>query len=74
MEILFFFTSVQHYATQRATLATIVIEILLKNKLNHLGNQVQLYLYGHESKSNIDNRAILLSTIKYAKDSRRFST
>ena len=62
------------YATQRATLATSVIEILLKNKLNHLGNQVQLYLYGHDSMSNIDNRAIFLSTIKYVKDSRRFST
>ena len=48
-----------------ATLASSVV-FLLKNKLNHLGNQVQLYLsiYGHDSMSNIDNRVILLTTIK----------
>ena len=59
------------HATQRATS---VIGILLKNNLNHLGNQVQIYLYGHDSMSNIDNKAILLSTIKYIKDTERFST
>ena len=62
------------HATQRVTLATSVIGILLKYNLNHLGNQVQIYLYGHDSMSNIDNKAILLSTIKYIKDTERFST
>jgi len=47
-----------------ATLATTVIGILLKNNLNHLGNQVQLYLYGHHSMSNIDNKAIILNIRK----------
>ena len=37
------------YVTQRATLVTGVNEILLKNNLNHLENQSQLYLYGHDS-------------------------
>ena len=45
-----------------------------KNNLNHLGNQVQLYLYGHTDMSDTDNKAILLSTIKFIKDTRRFST
>ena len=62
------------YTAQRATLAASVIGILLRNNLNHLGNQVQLYLYGHGAISDTDNKAILLSTMKYIKDTRRFST
>ena len=61
------------YAAERATLAASVIYILLRNNLNHLGNQVQLYLYGHVSISDTDNKDILLSTMKYIKDTRRFS-
>ena len=69
-----FLFSCPSYAPQRATLATSVIDILQRNNLNRLGNQSQLYLYGHQSISFTDNRNILLSTIKYIKDTRRFST
>mgnify|MGYP003717955363 CR=1 FL=1 len=62
------------YVTQRATLTTSVNEILLKHNLNHLVNQSQLYLYGHDSINFTDNRKILISTLKYIKDTRRFST
>ena len=62
------------FAIQRATLTTNVNEILLKNNLNHLGNQLELYLYGNDSINFVDNRKILISTLKYIKDSRRFST
>ena len=62
------------YVTQRATLVTGVNEILLKINLNHLENQFQLYLYGHESISYADNSNILIATLKYIKDTRRFST
>ena len=62
------------YVTQRATLTTSVNEILLKNNLNNLENQSQLYLYGHDSINFTDNRKILISTLKYIKDTRRFST
>ena len=55
------------HATQRAALAANVIGILLNYNISHLGNLVHLYLYGHESISNIDNKAILLSPIKYIK-------
>ena len=55
------------YATQRANLAVKVIDILQRNNLNHLGNQLELYLYGHRSLNPIDNRNILLSTIEYIK-------
>ena len=62
------------YATHRATLAARVIEILQRNNLNHLGNKPELYPYGHQSLNLSDNKKILLSTIKYIKDSQRFTT
>ena len=48
------------YATQRATLAANVIQILLKNNLNHLGNEFRLYLYGNNTLNDTENKAILL--------------
>ena len=62
------------YATKRATLAVSVIHILQKYNLNNLSNQSHLYLYGHGTINLEDNRNILLSTIKYIKETRRFST
>jgi len=62
------------YAHQRAILAGSVIQILLKNNLNHLANEVRLYLYGDDSMSDTDNKDILRSTIKYIMDTDRFST
>ena len=61
------------FSTQRATLVTSVNEVLLKNNLSHLGNELQLYLYGHDSIDYVDNRRIIISTLKYIKDSNRFS-
>ena len=62
------------YATEKANLAVKVIDILQRNNLNHLGNQLELYLYGHRSLNPIDNRNFLLSTIEYIKDTQRFSS
>ena len=62
------------YAIQRVALAVNVFDMLQRKKLSHLGNQPELYLYGHSSLDLIDNRQILLSTIKYVKDTTRFST
>ena len=61
------------YATHRANLAGKVIEILQRDNLNRLGNQLELYLYGHRSLNLIDNRNIFVSTIKYIKDTQSFS-
>ena len=69
-----FLFSCLFFATQRATLASSVIEILQKYNLNHLGNQSHLYLYGHQTINFDDNRKLLLSTIKYIKETRSFST
>ena len=52
----------------RAALAATIIEILQRNNLNHLGNLAELYLYGHQLLNRTDNKTILLSTIKYIKD------
>ena len=61
------------FAIHRATLASNVIQILRKYNLNRLGNQSHLYIYGHPIINLADNRIIILSTIKYIKESRRFS-
>ena len=60
------------YATQRANLAVKVIDILQRNNLNHLGNQLELYLY--RSLNPKDNRNILLSAIEYINGAQRFSS
>ena len=53
---------------------TSVKEILLKVNLIHLENRSNLYLYGDPSINYSDNRNIILATIKYIKDTQRFST
>ena len=62
------------FTAQRETLANGVIGVLQKYNLNHLGNQSSLYLYGHQTVNFVDNRKILLSTLKFIKETRRFST
>ena len=66
-----FFCSCRFYAIQRVTLADSVRIILQNNNINYLENQSQLYLYGHQSINSTENRKILLSTIKYIKDTLR---
>ena len=66
------------YAIQRVTLAVNVIDIFQRKNLSHLGNQPELYLYDPPPPPPpldlINNRQIILSTIKYVKDTTRFST
>ena len=69
-----FLFSCPFYATQRATLMTSVNEILHKASLNRLVNQSQLCLYGDPFLSNSDNKKVILSTLKYIKETQRFST
>ena len=68
-----FLFSCPSYANQRAILTTSVNEILQNSNLNDLRNQSQVYLYGHRSINYSDNRKILLSTIRYIKNTRRFA-
>ena len=61
------------YASKRASLATEVIPILIRNNLNHRSDDEKLYLYGDDSISDHDNKAILLATIRFIKATNRFS-
>ena len=67
-----FLLSCPFYAKHRAVLVSTVGDILKKNNLA-LPGDVKLYLYGHSSINNSDNREILLSTIKYITETNRFS-
>ena len=69
IQIIFYFL-----ALQRVTLVNSVKEILIKVNLIHLEDQSKLYLDGDPSINNSDNKKILLSTIKYIKETQRFST
>ena len=42
--------------------------------LSHLEDHSELYLYGDPSINGLDNKKIILATIKYIKETRRFST
>ena len=61
------------YTNHRVTLTTRVNVIIQKYNLNHLSNQSHLYLYGHRTIDFADNRIILLSIIKYIKETQSFS-
>ena len=65
-----FLFTYSRFANHSANLAVTLIEILRRNNLNLLG----LYLYGHRSLNLIDDRKILLSIIKYIKDTQHLST
>ena len=53
-----------------------VNNILINNNLNYPTNfplnELNLYLYGHPSISPVENRSILMATIKFIKDTHRF--
>ena len=61
------------YTNHRAVLVSTVSDILQKNGVARSGNELQLYLYGHPSINDSNNRKILLSTIKYINETNRFS-
>ena len=61
------------YALKRIPLAETVVPLLPPRNLAFLQNDVNLYLYGHGKLSENDNRIIILSTIKFIKDSNRFN-
>ena len=61
------------YIMTRAKLVANVTNILQKHNLNYLGNESHLLLCGHGSLSSLENKQILLSTIRYIKVTRRFA-
>ena len=69
-----FLLSCPFYVIKRETLVSSVNEILLKANKNHFESRLQLYLYGDPSINNSDNKNIILSTIKFIKETQRFLT
>ena len=65
------------YNSKRDALKKSVNEILVKNNLNYPENfpvqELNLILYGLPKISLADNRSILKATLKYIKESNRFS-
>ncbi len=61
------------YIAQRLNLRSTVTNILHANNLIQLVDDTEIYLYGHISLMPDVNKAILLSTISFIKNSNRFS-
>ena len=68
-----FLFSCSIFAIQRTSLRASAAKILQKYNLDDLINNFRLYLYCHRTINLIDNRIILLSTIAFIKDTKRFS-
>ena len=64
--------------SKRAVMKRSVNEILLKNNLNYLANfpvnELNLYLYCISTISLSDNSLVIMATIRFIKESYRFST
>ena len=65
--------SCNHHDIARRVLRDSVMCILVSNNLENLFQDFKLYLYGHSSLSTLENKTILLATIKFLKDSERFT-
>ena len=61
------------YAIPRLELNFSVLNVLNANNLIHLSTNVELFLYGHHSLQLNDNKSIILSTINFIKETKRFS-
>jgi len=68
-----FLFSCDLFVLQRATLMAKTAIILRKYNLSNLLNDPYLYLYGFRTISFDDNKQILMSTIEFIKNSKRFS-
>ena len=72
-----FFCSCSFFTTLRISLVDTVSEVLVQNDIfiNTLVKKelVKIYLYGSDKFTDVDNRIIILATIKFITDSNRFS-
>ena len=68
-----FLVSCHLHNVHRARLHDSVLEILVPYDMQNFINNTDLYLYGHSSLSQSENKKILLSTIKFINESNRFA-
>ena len=57
----------------RLILRDSVLNILMPKDLQNLSDNFEFYLYGHSLLTELENKNILLSTIKFIKNSNRFT-
>ena len=73
-----FLLSCPFYASKRVVMVSSISDILLKNNLNYPANlpanELSMYLYGLPEISPAENRLIVAATIKFVKDTNRFTT
>ena len=50
-----------------------ILTILTRYNLQHLLENIDLYLYGHRLLSTVDNKAVISATIRFVKETNRFS-
>ena len=55
------------FASHRASSVVTVIDLLHRDNLSDLANNLELYLYGYPSLISVDNNPILSATIQYIK-------
>ena len=68
-----FFLKCSNFLTQRETLQRSVNDILLNYNVHIACDNYRFFLYGHHLISQSDNKVILQASIKFIKDSKRFS-
>ena len=61
------------FIIQRQIMTINVMNILFRNNIVELANEVDFYLYGDPRLSTTDNKAVLSSTIHFIKSTERFS-
>ena len=73
-----FLLSCPFYTSKREIMVSSVSDILLKNNMNYPtnlpANELRMYLYGLLEISPAENCLILAATIKFVKDTNRFTT
>ena len=69
-----FFLKCSYFSNQRQTLLRSVNNILQKYNVYLAFDNYRFFLYGHHLLSQADNRDILHASIKFIKESKRFST
>ena len=68
-----FFLKCSYFSNQRQTLLRSVNDILQKYDVYIALDNYRFFLYGHHLLSQADNRDILHASIKFIKESKRFS-
>ena len=68
-----FLLSCPYYAIEREFMLRSANNIIQNYNLPGVNESLRFYLYGHHLLSEQDNRSVIKATIKFIKDTKRFS-